>query len=61
MWTIPEYLERISFYFRYFEIHSYVVLFLFCIDNVEPESESEQAEQIWSGWGRCGQNSAENS
>ena len=35
MWTIPEYLERISFYFRYFEIHSYVVLFLFCIDNVE--------------------------
>ena len=34
MWTIPEYLERISFYFRYFEIYSYVVLFLFCIDNV---------------------------
>ena len=34
MWTIPEYLDRISFYFRYFEIHSYV-LFLFCTDNVE--------------------------
>ena len=39
MWTIPEYLDRIRFYFclhcfLFLEIHSYV--FLFCIDdNVE--------------------------
>ena len=35
--------------------------FFFVCRNMSLMSETEQAEQIWGEWGRCGQNSVDNS